>query len=65
MYYGDVPAALQTFGTHKEVTAYCRKLLDKISPDGFILPTGCDIPTNAKFENVQAMVVAAVMEMRF
>ncbi len=61
---GDVPAALLAFGTPNEVLAYCRKLLEKIAPQGFILHSGCDIPTNAKLENVQAMVAAA-MEMRF
>ena len=61
---GDVPAALLAFGTHKEVTAYCRRLLEKIGPQGFILHSGCDIPTNATLENVRAMVAAA-MEMQF
>ena len=61
---GDVPAALLAFGTPKEVTSYCQKLLEKIGPQGFILHSGCDIPTNARLENVQAMVAAA-MEMRF
>ena len=32
----------------------------ELGPQGFILQSGCDIPANAKLENVQAMVAAAV-----
>jgi len=53
---GDVPATLLAFGTKDEVREYCRKLINEIGPEGFILHSGCDIPTNAKLENVQAMV---------
>jgi len=56
---GDVPASMFAFGTPDEVYNYCRKLIQEIGPDGFILQSGCDIPTNAKLENVQAMVSAA------
>jgi len=56
---GDVPAAMFAFGTPEEVYNYCKKLIREIGPDGFILQSGCDIPTNAKLENVQAMVAAA------
>jgi len=31
----------------------------ELGPQGFILQSGCDIPANAKLENVQAMVAAA------
>jgi uroporphyrinogen-III decarboxylase len=30
-----------------------------LGPEGFILQSGCDIPNNARLENVQAMVAAA------
>jgi len=53
---GDVPPALMAFGTPAEVTDYCRKLIRNLGPRGFILQSGCDIPANAKLENVQAMV---------
>ncbi|RKZ12302.1 hypothetical protein DRQ53_14985 [bacterium] len=55
----DVPASMSAFGTPDEVYNYCKKLIREIGPDGFILQSGCDIPTNAKLENVQAMVSAA------
>lgn len=57
---GDVPASLLAFGTPDEVFQYSRRLIKEIGPDGFILQSGCDIPANAKLENVQAMVNAAV-----
>ena len=55
---GDVPPALLAFGTAADVTAYCSKLIRELGPQGFILQSGCDIPANAKLENVQAMVQA-------
>jgi hypothetical protein len=57
---GDVPATLLAFGTKDEVFRYCKELINKIGPEGFILQSGCDIPANAKLENVQAMVRAAI-----
>ena len=53
---GDVPPGLLAFGTRFEVARYCTKLIRELGPEGFILHSGCDIPTNAKLENVQAMV---------
>jgi hypothetical protein len=57
---GDVPAALFAFGSPAEVYNYSRRLIREIGPEGFILQSGCDIPANAKLENVQAMVAAAM-----
>jgi uroporphyrinogen-III decarboxylase len=31
-------------------------LINEIGPAGFILSSGCDIPPNAKPENVKAMI---------
>jgi len=56
---GDVPATLLTLGTPDEVHAYATRLVREIGPRGFILSSGCDVPPNAKVENVQAMVDAA------
>jgi hypothetical protein len=55
---GDVPARMLTLGTPDEVTAYSKRLIEEIGPGGFILAQGCDIPPDAKFENVKAMVDA-------
>ncbi len=56
---GDVPATMLFTGTPDEVHAYCTKLISELGPEGFILQSGCDIPANAKLENVKAMVAAA------
>jgi uroporphyrinogen-III decarboxylase len=56
---GDVPAAMLYLENPETVHSYCRKLIEKIGPEGFILQSGCDIPANAKIENVKAMVAAA------
>jgi hypothetical protein len=52
---GDVPASLLSVGTPEDVSSYCRQLLRKIGPSGFILSSGCDIPVTAKYGNVKAM----------
>ncbi len=57
---GDVPASMLAFGQPKEVFNYAKKLIDDLGPSGYILHSGCDIPTNAMLENVQAMVRAAI-----
>jgi hypothetical protein len=57
---GDVPATMLAFDTPDEIYAYCRRLIESLGPEGFILQSGCDIPNNARLENVQAMVTAAV-----
>ena len=57
---GDVPASLLYLGKEREVLDYCRGLIRDLGPEGYILQSGCDIPANAKLENVQAMVRAAL-----
>ncbi len=57
---GDVPASMLFLDTPENVYAYCTRLIRKLGPEGFILQSGCDIPANAKLENVKAMVAAAV-----
>ena len=57
---GDVPASMLYLDTPDIVYDYCSKLIRKLGPTGFILQSGCDIPANAKLENVKAMVLAAL-----
>ena len=57
---GDVPASMLFYQSSDDVYNYCSKLIRELGPAGFILQSGCDIPTNAKLENVQAMVAAAI-----
>ena len=57
---GDVPASLLAFSSDSEVYDYTHKLIDDVGPKtGLIVCSGCDIPFNAKYENVKAMVDAA------
>ena len=55
---GDVPATMLFLETPDKVHDYCTRLVRELGPAGFILQSGCDIPTNARLENVQAMVAA-------
>ncbi len=55
---GDVPCEMLTFGTPDEVKAYVTSLLDDIGPYGVMIASGCDIPSDAKPENVLAMAEA-------
>lgn len=57
---GDVPPVMLAFGDKNEVAGYCRKLMQILGPEGFILHSGCDIPANAQLENVQTMVRLAL-----
>jgi hypothetical protein len=57
---GDVPAYLLAFKSKDEVLAYCKRLITEVGRDGgFILSSGCSIPSNARPENVKALAEAA------
>lgn len=56
---GDVPAMMLYRNDPDTVHEYCSRLIRELGPEGFILQSGCDIPENARLENVQAMVAAA------
>jgi len=57
---GDVPARLFKLGTPHEVEQYCQKLINIVGKgSGFILSCGCDVPVDAKFDNVKTMVDTA------
>jgi len=55
---GDVPASLLSLATEEEVYHYSQALIRDIGPTGFILSSGCDVPFNAKLENVRMMIRA-------
>jgi uroporphyrinogen decarboxylase len=57
---GDVSPALLTVDSAQNVHNYCRRLIEEVGPDGFIMAAGCSVPFNAKPENVQAMVDVAL-----
>jgi len=53
---GDVHPSLTSLGKPEDVEAYCKKLIDEVGGDGgFILGTGCEMPTAVKLDNWRAM----------
>ena len=52
---GDVSAEMLAFGKPSDVYDYVTKLLNNVGPTGYIVCSGCDIPFNARLENVQMM----------
>jgi len=58
---GDVPAELLAFGTPEQVSEHAKALIRDIGPEGYILASGCDIPSNGRKENIKAMREAALV----
>jgi uroporphyrinogen decarboxylase len=57
---GNVPATLLVNGEPDQVENYCRHLIKEVAyGGGFILSSGCEVPLNAKIENVRALVNSA------
>lgn len=56
---GDVPCEVMTYGSTEDVSDYVTKELEDVGPWGVMVATGCDIPSDAKPENVLAMSQAA------
>jgi len=58
--FGDVPASMLVLSSPEEVDQYCRRLIEEVGRDGaYILGAGCEIPSDAKPENVWTMIRAA------
>ncbi|MDP2726449.1 MAG: uroporphyrinogen decarboxylase family protein, partial [Dehalococcoidia bacterium] len=54
---GDVPSTLLSIGTPLEVEQYCRERIEVVGAGGgYILSSGCELPIDAKPENVKAML---------
>lgn len=55
--FGDVPAEKLVLGSPQEVEEYCHRLIEEVGKGGgFILAAGCEVPYNAKPENLRALV---------
>jgi len=58
--YGNVPSALYCYGSPEEVDAYCKKLIAECAAGGgYILGSECEVPWDARPENIRAMLKAA------
>lgn len=55
---GDVPAEMLAFSTADKVYDYVTELLKIMGSTGYMICSGCDVPFNAKLENVQMMAKA-------
>ena len=57
MHHGRRSRRSPRLRTTEEVAAYCDRLLDAMGTDGgFILGSGCEVPANAQWQNVKAMI---------
>ncbi|HLE79737.1 MAG TPA: uroporphyrinogen decarboxylase family protein [Dehalococcoidia bacterium] len=57
---GNVSPQVLALGTVDETVAECKRLIDVVGKGGgFILSSGCEVPFNARPENVAAMVDTA------
>lgn len=61
IYAGNVPTYLLVIGTPEQVYQYSENIINKMknNPGGFVLMPSCDLPLNAKPDNLSAMVQAA------
>jgi hypothetical protein len=58
---GDVPSNLLALGSPAEVDEYCHRLIEEVGKGGgYIMGAGCEIPPNARAENVKAMLESVV-----
>lgn len=58
---GNVPPQDLAFGNKDKISDYCKQLIDDCAAGGgFILSSGCEVPVNAKPENIDAMIETAV-----
>lgn len=54
--YGNVPRKVLASGSPAKVEIYCKKLIDKVGRDGFILANDDIVPYNARINNVKMLI---------
>jgi hypothetical protein len=58
---GDVPSNMLALGSPTEVDEYCHRLIEEVGKGGgYIMGAGCEIPPNARPENVKALIDSVV-----
>lgn len=58
---GDVPPVMLALGSPAEVDEYCHRLIEEVGKGGgYIMGAGCEIPPNARPENVKTMLESVV-----
>ena len=53
---GDLPVSILAFEDEAATQKYCEKLIDLAKDGGFIIGTGCEVPLNAKLENMHVFL---------
>lgn len=53
---GDIPATILAFEDEAATQKYCDKLINLAMDGGFIVGTGCEVPLNAKIENMRVFL---------
>lgn len=54
---GDVPPEMLCLGSVSEVDEYCHRLIEEVGKGGgYIMGAGCEVPPNARPENVGTMI---------
>lgn len=56
---GNTPSALLVLGTPDDVYGFVKDQIRQVGEEGYIVSSSCTIPSNAKPENVRAMVAAS------
>jgi len=57
---GNIPPSLLAVGTPEDCYKYTSNMIDSVGKIGLIVAAGCGVPMNARRENVEACIRAAL-----